>query len=195
MMARETYRRLDLGSAGLDYVSTRLDAGRSLSKKVAQLVDLDEGVVFTYLPAPLPEVTPQTFRTGGVASVRISEEMVEAVIRRHLAEAKAVLLGENPMANCSDPWVHIQPEGVVCYRDEVYHIGYRDGSGALSIRGALKSARALPGEVSIVTTWIGKPPTSAWPGRLSDVSHLAANATAVVVGAFDGEGYVIWERR
>jgi len=128
-----------------------------------------------------------------VASARVSEELVEAFIRQHLIGERRVLLGENPLASCTDSWIRTRPVGVICYVDEVYHLGTRDGAATTSIAGALRAAHSVPsGQVSVMTTWKGELPT-AWPHKVSDLRPLAADVTAIIVSAFDGEGYVVWE--
>jgi hypothetical protein len=193
VIADENYQRQDLGSFGVEYVRSSLEAGRSLSKEVGGTVDLSSGIVVTNLPTRLINLSPQTFRSGGVASARVSEGLVEARIRQYLVAGHDVLIGENLLASCSDLWIRKRPVGVICYVNEVYHLGRRDGADSTSIAGALRAAHLVPdGQVSIVTTWKEELPT-AWPHPVFDLRPLAASVKAIIVSAFDGEGYVVWE--
>ena len=104
-----------------------------------------------------------------------------------------MLIGENPLANCSDPWVRTRPLGILCYLDEVYHLGSPARPGLTSIAGCLRAANSVPNEqVSVVTTWNGEIPGS-WPHKLVDLVPLAASVKAILVSAFDGETYVLWQ--
>jgi hypothetical protein len=164
-----------------------------LSQEVIRTVDLHGGTAVTYLAGPLVDLSSRTFSAGGVANMRVSEEIVAAFVRQHIVAPRNVLVGENPLANCSDPWVRAHPLGVVCHLEEVYHLGGREGAGPTSVAGALRAAHSVPsGQVSVITTWVAELP-SAWPHKIFQLRPLAESAKAILVSAFDGEGYVLWE--
>ncbi len=194
MTAHDHYQQLPLGAEGVEYIRACLLDGRSLSRAVAAANDLDSGVAIAYLPPGIRSLNAGQFRIGGVASAAVSEDVVGNALGQMLVEDGGILFGEDQLRLCSDAAIVARPDGVVCYLDEVYHLGTHDGVDEQSIRGVLRRTRsAVSGELLFVTHWAGQIPTS-WPNRITDLGPLAGSVEAIVAGAFDGEGYVVWKR-
>jgi len=194
MTAQDHYQQLPLGAEGVEYIRACLLDGRSLSHAVAAANDLDSGAAIAYLPPGIQALSAGQFRAGGVASAARSEDVVGNALGQMLVEDGRILVGEDQLRRCSDAAIVARPHGVVCYLDEVYHLGTRDGVDDQSIRGVLRRTRsAMCGELLFVTRWAGEIPTS-WPNRITDLGLLAGSVEAIAAGAFDGEGYVVWKR-
>jgi hypothetical protein len=193
MKLPSSYRQQDLGRVGTDFIRTSLREGGSLSREVERAVDLGRGKATAFLQAPLADLRPETLERGGLASAKLSDEIAEEFIRRNLTRPQDVLIAENALAHCSDPWVNTRPLGVLCYLEEVLHLGNPDGAGSTSIAGALRAAKHSPaGQVSVVAAWNEEIPKS-WPHRIQNLRTIAESVKIIVVSAFDGESYVIWQ--
>jgi hypothetical protein len=206
-----------LGPAALEYMRECLAHGKTLGQYLLKREDLANGGISTYLPVDLPAEAVQDFRTGGklkrdpkgfrywregertfrAEPVPNTDPWLASVVQEYLrSEPDRVCVFENSSAAPGHPWLLSSGMGTVIFESEVYHF---------------LCSRDLVNEEKILTT-IGR--TKSWlfygtMTALSGASNLpletgtiarealemfAQRAEKIVVGAYDGEGYLIWSK-
>lgn len=192
------YERLSLGDEARAYVERQiLEGGLTLSRLVLERLRPGEGVLFTHLPPDLEPGQARDFDHGGVARLSSSEQALEQLLweRGSLLET-GVFVAENAVASCADPIVRENPRGTFCYGEEVYSWVSCEASRRPDVRGALSRAASgwvLVAMLSSVPAHLGEPRLALRGCGRETLKALAERAELVVVGAYDGEGYVVWD--
>ena len=206
---------LSLGEQSLVYIRERLGAGHALSSAVLSGCDLELGSVVTYLPAgisseraheftaggklPAPDRSTWTALPDGGVAVPIPSTMdrLPRVVHEYLqAGPNRIWLFEDFNASPSDPVMKELRCRFVSFGNEVYYPLDRS-SDEESIREAARRAFSF---VSFVG--VGAKLSPADSERLTRVTELEkADLDRVVpgldllsVGAYDGEGFLLWRR-
>ncbi len=191
---------IDLGGAGSRYVVERLREGHSLARTLAAYVG--GGRVVTVLPADTPMEAVHAITRGAVLDVPPAggAETFERVrsLDASLAQSLAaylrrgnqrVVLFENALATPTDPYLRRVADRTAWFGEEVYHFVTQDD--AERILETLRTAKAIPAFVGVMTQTLDGP---LKPGSLQadELEALARQATGAFVGAYDGEGFVMW---
>ncbi|MGA2481492.1 MAG: hypothetical protein ABSF92_00030 [Candidatus Acidiferrales bacterium] len=200
--------------AAAGYIWDQLSSGKTLARLLLQSVDLKTGAVAILNPIPLDPTQITEFEWGHVPSVKESARRITilgqsflaypkansheqlAQVMTSLAEPDDLCILENELASAGNSWLKRAKSSVGTHGTEVYHmLGYTDRTKE-RVRDALREAESLP----VFVGAIGRQP----PNPMSeDSGHLtvsteqleafAKSAYCVFVGAYDGEGYVLWQ--
>jgi hypothetical protein len=191
---------IDLGDIGRSYVVERLREGHSLARTLAAYVR--GGRAVTLLPAATPLEAVHAFAHGGVLEappagrtetferVRSLDASLAQSLAAYLQRgSQRVVLFENALASPTDPYLRRVADRTACFGKEVYHFVTEDD--AERILETLRTAKAIPAFVGVMTQTLDGP---LKPGSLQadELEALARNATGAFVGAYDGEGFVMW---
>jgi hypothetical protein len=199
-----------VGPAGIDYVRRRLTSGKTLSRHLLASHDLDSGSVVAFVFAEADTNETEAFEVGharespddGVAFTSASgtrwrmtrtpnanANLVDAIAAFLGGARDALCIFEHGLARRTDPFLEKASLRVAFYGDEVYPFAAA-GDDHVHIADAIGGATtAYPPLVGALTH-----------GDLSTRAHLDEAALAsiadetetIIVGAYDGEGYVIW---
>jgi hypothetical protein len=217
-MNEKNWKKIKLSSDATEYLKESLAKGHTLSKYLLQRADLNRGEVFTFVPNTLNESAANNFRAGPLLPETPVEIVLEAadadlksrivrtpntdsvlaeVIITHMAnDADRMAVFEEGLAKPSDPCMRSakltpwQPFG-----DEVYYFLARRGSSYFEVLRAIKNAHsAYPGLIGILTRASRLQKSAVQRGKLTAkmLKDFAARAEFVLVSAYDGEGYLIW---
>jgi hypothetical protein len=201
----------------IDYVERSLLDGNALAKAVLEHVPLRQGQVVTCLPKGVVPRSAQDFRTGGklppppVSDWRSTEREDELLLMipvpttddwlvKNVAAflrggTSRVCIFEDSLKRVGDPVLRKISTRYATFNKEVYHLLLGADSHGEQILKVIRTARSIPTFVGILTEWPGDLPGSA-PISLSpaNMRALAGAAQKLVIGAFDGEGCLIWSR-
>jgi hypothetical protein len=201
-----------LGPMAMDYLRLRLGQGRSLSRELSRHSDLERGVTFTLLPANVAESAAYQFERGIISeSTRPPIHTVpsglkiqakpnsDAAYGEVLASRLAALPGsrlliEDALAKPTDSGLARSPIPFWIFDDDVI-FAVPHAADAGHIGAALSFARSW-GMVAALTQVDGQP-TQDSPVHLTahQLISFAENASLILVEAYDGEGYIVWEKR
>jgi len=204
-----------LGADALDYVKDCLREGLTLAHHILSR-DLDHGYVRTFLPAePVTQGTIADYRTGGkfppspesewrtvpggvmVPIVGADSALVD-LIRTFLTQSSERLcVFEDALAKPSDPCMSASTSYMV-FGDEVYHIVTAEYGDSSQIREKLVEAKSIPIFIGLMTSWGPDCPRTFTTGQSFSptcLEQLAQRAETIIVGAYDGESYIVWEQR
>ena len=194
-------QRYELNSAGRDWVSDNLSFGEPLGDAVLGAIDLDRGQVYTLLEAGLSlegvrelqwsRLTASTCPLTSTAD--LDDALVELVLESLRRYAPAICVFEDLVASESDSVIARDPAGLHFCEGSVYVI-LRSDAVHDDVRRALSLVRpAFPPLRGIVATVSSDAAISVHVDS-AQVRMWAAGTRRIVVGAYDGEGFVVWER-
>lgn len=204
------YKRVDLGSAGLSYIRSRLSDGLTLAEKIRAEKALGSDV-YTYLPVNVREEELLNFEAGWkikprehefttvvdpagqkweVAPAYNTNWVLARIIFKLLASDKQLAwIFENGSAKKGDKYLQKMENRCFYFQDEVYHF--------LTYKDSLKEIEAT---IKVASTWILLGFLTAIPASLkfqrhdlpaADIALLAQNAKLVSVDAYDREANIL----
>lgn len=201
---------IELGPAGLRFVAEQLAGGLTFSRLLLGHLDLERGEAVTHLPPGVALAEAVKFDQGGklpyppsatreLADGRrmVKVQTTRGHLARLLAEGLAVPgrvgLLENATASREDPWLHGLRVATVFVGQEVYH-WLAGPVSAQAADEAIKRAQSPFQFVGALSSLAAGHDSPADRGELApEMLHGLAEATRMIfVGAYDGEGYVIW---
>jgi hypothetical protein len=198
-------------AVALTYVRDQLATGKTLSGFLSQAVQRSTGELSYMTPRPLDSAealefeightfdfsSPRAVTVGNISGAlyptpNTEKELVDS-IKSRLVDTDHFCLLENSLAAPSDPWLHQAKSHVLPYGDEVYHLA----SYSEHVLNAVSEATNVTGLVGMV----GRMPDAAsvlggaQHLSLAELEAIGMSAECIIVGAFDGEGYVMWLRK
>ncbi|EEF57397.1 hypothetical protein [Pedosphaera parvula] len=207
----------NLGAEGARYVTESLDLGRSLSHELLHLFDIEKGQTFCLLAAPVTKEAAVQFDTGGklvsqppiplssadgiktglkISRIPDSDPELARLIHKFLQlDPGHVCLFEDSLRRSFDPFEDLIGCHVKGNSDEVYHLLFST-SNETEILEIIRKAKAplhigLLASVSPEQVDLLKSSDEFNDFQLKDI---ARSTRTIVVGAYDLEGYVVWNR-
>jgi hypothetical protein len=172
------------------------DLGRQMSALLADRSELERGVISTFLPSGLDESQLQEFKAGRNVDSRLTESWLAALIHSYVSDGlNRLAIFEEALGSASDPWIRgIDLPHFVVGNDICLFVSGNGDDHRLE-RILDRASTAWPGALGILTEapWFN-PPTLGEVIELSTLARLVASADRIVVGAYDGEGYLVWSR-
>jgi hypothetical protein len=195
----------DLDSAGRDWVRYCLSFGKPLSRLVSAKKDLSGGRTSTFLPEGVPSdqirhldrgiLPASSDRAPGererLDPVDPDRALVDVILEYLALSPLNLCVFEDPIASSSDPVVQVDRERTHTCEGSVYVIVTSKASSR-DIRKALSLVRpAYPPFIAVLT---GSPEGTQFSHELEaeNLRRFAARTKAILTGAYDGEGFVVW---
>jgi len=191
--------------------------GNALAAAALDVLPLAKGTITTYLPSGTPIRGLEDFRTGGKlptpppsewSSTERNDEILLMIpipntddwlakkVSEYLSEAEnRVCIFEDALTRTGDPIVQKMDTKYATFGAEIYHLILSSDSDPAYIRKVLRRAKGIPTFIGFFTEWQASQPQGSPIGLSNgDIQALTVRANKVVVGAFDGESYLIWSR-
>ena len=201
--------------SAINYIRQQLDSGHTLARLLLENADLHMTAVAVLNAVPLDTEQIVEFKCGHVPPAPESAqcitiqgqpflaypkansyEQLAEVIYSFLDDPECVCLLENMLARPRDPWLKRAKSRVTTHGTEVYHILDTTDRSKEKIEDALREAESLPVFVGAI---LRQPPDNI----SGDTGHatisteqlrtFAKSARCLFVGAYDGEGYLVWQ--
>ena len=201
------YREIELGADGLNYVRKCLKLGKTLSKLLLEIHDLNAGRIVTRLPEGVDDKAAKEFETGGklpelyprmtnLQPVPNTDLFLVEQVHRFLEEGDTGLcVFEDASASRSDPFLQSLNARYSTFEDEVYYLLCQADKDDETILRTVREAHSWL-SIGVMTSTSGE--TGPCPeGRALTVGHLrllAEKTEKITIGAYDGEGYLIWSK-
>ena len=169
-----------------------------LPSLVLERLEFEDGVFATWLPQDTPDEEAQTFETGG--KFHWSQDgcwphnhMVDVIKEQLQKKSECVWVFEDPLAHPSDPWLlRTEIKNISRSTDRVYYVldnHASEDSISKTARGCLGAQPPMLGVCSV-----GVAPILGREMTVEALRRLAQRIDALVIGAYDGEGFVAWRR-
>lgn len=212
-----TCHERELGNSARRYIEQCLAEGHTLARNLLAALDLGTGRVTTWLPLTVSDEAAHQFDQGGklppsndpartcaakdgkvlrMTPTPNTDTYLVRAIQTHLCEgSQYCAIFEHPYARPSDPFLVDHEPPCSIFQDEVYYCLARPDSEEAKIQVTIRAAipRALIGVLTVQPSTV-----KACASRSLTANELktwAKRTTRIVVGAYDGEGYVSWVLR
>lgn len=214
----EICAELHLGPEAISYIRERLAHGKTLAKYLLERVDLESGTVMTFLPSDVSKEAASEFKWGGKLKrdpatfvyhtepdgsttrwepVPNTDPWLVSILQEFLgAGRERVGIFENELASPGDPWLSSWDMQTLIFENEVYHLlSNKDADNEQTILTTIRGA----GNWLFIGAMTSLSEPSDLPlegGTLDDqvLKMFAERAAKIVVGAYDGESYLIWSK-
>jgi hypothetical protein len=191
------------GPEGAAYVRSYFASSRGFGKRLGSLLerrDIEAGTTWAFVPAASSARQRVDFEHGmvlpGAAASTSSWSAVANWLGALLGSPPSgrLLCVEDAMARRSDPWLVNEADRKVFFcGDDVYHCAGADDeldhfvlAAAASWKPDIGIVTALPSGREQISNRQSLEPES--------LEGMAARAVAVVIGAWDAEGFVLWQQ-
>lgn len=205
------YRDIILGNEANSYINEILQEGNTLSQHIIRKINIQNGRVKTFSPSICNNSKNYNeFYYGGIsADVPEPKKIRQNDIEAHLAmlvktfiseNLSNVCIIENSLANKNDAWVKNIGSNLLFFNDEVYHFLSSKNFKGDDILKTITQAKSIPVFIGyfasipekILIRFNSKPSIEI---SIEEIGTIANGIQKIFVGAYDGEGYLIWESR
>jgi hypothetical protein len=204
---------ITLDQRAYTYIRDQLTDGDVLARHLVGIVN-DGGTVYALLPEGVSLESASSFVQGGklptppssewrhgknsiVVPVPNTNEALAGKIESFLTGGEQrICVFENAVARTRFPYVAHFTDILIC-ADRVYHVIRGPSPTRSDVLSTIREAASLQGCLGAMTSL---PDRLNWPKGSqqmvseADLAELAQRSEKVIVGAYDGESYVIWER-
>lgn len=206
-----------LGPIALRFFRERLANGRTLAQHALTTLPLPTGQISTFLPAGVIPRSLEDFRAGGklptpptsdwkglqstdetllMIPVPNTDYWLVKKIKDYLLQSKnRVCIFEDALKHPSDVVMRKLSTRYAIFGDEIYHLLFHEDAHDERIAETVNAARSVPTFIGAMSVWSGEPQEIRLRVlSLAQLQLLANSAQKLFVGAYDGEGYLIWDR-
>jgi len=208
------YQRFDLDSTVNFYLRKQLSGGHSLATQLLRLCRLENGKAHTYLPGDTKEEAAYKFDVGGVVThskhknAGATEQVIDGqkwqpsrsavihavplIYKSLKAHPGALCIFEDPVSELGDPCLAQITTPMLSYGKEIYHWINSEDASPDKIEEVLLNGESwmLIGAVSLSPQNLNR---NSKELASEDIETIARGTSILIVGAYDGEGYLIWE--
>ena len=188
----------ELGDEARAYLLDVLANGRTLASHVASAIRVRTGRVYTYAPAHVPDSDLRQFEIGGKTTMGNTMPWYVDLVRTYLRQGgKRLCVLEDICSSQGDPWLSTSAASAIghlrTYQDEVYRVLAPEDAHPEVVEACIVAAASASYASGFMTVapsdW---DPTGTTLGD-SQLQALAHGVRKVAVGAYDLEGWLIWE--
>jgi hypothetical protein len=192
-------RRLPWSNNLKAYMEKCLISGNNLSRMTYERIKLEIGETYAALPLGIDLSKLTSFAHGGICPLSESQDVLVKEIKHYLSDPSKIAIFEDALRRKSDPTIQRNKHNLNLVADGeaiYYYLTNSDVADDAKISRTLKQASGA----SAIT----------FVGLLSEVRHSTAiewihafhgafdpvidGIGAILVGAFDGESFLLWKR-
>lgn len=212
------FKEYELGLEAIKFIKECLGGGNTLAQTFLRIFDFEKGRVITALPLGIDPEEAKDFEDGifpeppksewrsfvksdGSKWVMVPKPNTDfwlvSIIRMFLVkEDKRLCILENALARPNDPWISLKKHQIFTFKGEVYHFLLGMDVEGKRIEQTIRNASSYL-FIGLLTS---VPQETPFPRKGHEVSFeelkvFAKRTEKIIVGAYDGEGYLIWEKR
>ncbi len=194
------HKEVKLGADSISYIRDRLENGITLSRILLQRSDLEEGEVVTFLPSDI-EVDSEAlkrFGAGGKALGNVDSYLTVRTQEFLNAGESRVCLFEDALLSSTAPFLSsplMEGIRVLFYESEVYYLLTKEDVESDIVPKTITKAKSWL--FTAIMTHTLKDDSFSLESKtisLTELEVLAARAEKIIIGAYDGEGYLIWSK-
>lgn len=188
------YLTFPLLLSNLEFMTKKINQGKSFSMHVLENIELQKGKLYTYLPEKITYKNITEFMRGDIADLKITKEYLLSYIEKYLKEKNEnIVLFENSCAQITDKWVQGAKSRILGYKKEVYHVLFHDCNKD-DIKIAWEEATNAWQNILYCTFDKSKKMSVEKTLKNEDLIELSKNVYSIVIDAYDLDGFIFWER-
>lgn len=201
-MKKEKFKKITLGREAKAYIEECFSKGKTLGKLFGSFIDLSNGLITTELPDLVSNWNSNNFEGGFVYKnerVDKTEEpsqtcrtLLSNAILESLKEGKVCVM-ESFLPSRGDEWLKETKSHVAFIGEEVCFLLDKNDASKDRVEEALNNAEYPPIFFGAIgdgdLTSIEKDGNM----QIEELVKFIKKAKKIFVGAYDGEGYLVWE--
>jgi hypothetical protein len=201
----DAFQEHPLGPEANEYVRDVLEYGHSLARHLLRSRDLTVGRVVTRIAPDANTDELEKFEWGGkyypepISGRRRTpvDDLASYILSCLDATEERVCVFENHLGRRTDPWLEQAQSRVLFLGEEVYHVISSEDADLDSTKAAINEAEDVTLLVGVLSVWPQDSRLSSERREITDeeLRAIAQRAEKIIVRAYDGEGYLIWESR
>ena len=176
---------------GFSFYSSNLKDVNALSEALLLLVDFKKGRFFTLLPRNVATKQMYQFNLGGIA-IKVRDTCPEFILDRLKKNKNLICIFDDVLRSPGDKYkMDLFDSCSITYQDEIYYL-LRDNFTEESIQCCLQASNAIWHSLCVISKI-----TIDIKKELSkeDINKIALESKMIILGAYDGEGYLFWEKK
>lgn len=192
--------QLTLGEQARLFIESQLADGLKISNALRGR-GITNGTVVSFLPpngaaSAVQNLSVDEFRHGGITSPAVTRDCLADFLLEFMEKSPHRLcVFEDAGAEPSFSWVQREKPRIFTFRNELYHVVFSGLSSKEELKTTIAKSDSTWILVGIATS---VPDRSEWMNKTEitsdEIDVLAQRTEHIIVGAFDGEGYLIWSR-
>jgi hypothetical protein len=181
----------ELKQEAISYIRTQLASGRAFAHALLKL-PLETGRVTAYLPPDISEEALYDFGSGGIACGQENLWLAEFISKTLSVQPSGICVFEHPVAEQGDSRMPDSPFFAV--GRDIFMVAQRDTPSDVVLR-IVRDAHWYPAVGALATLPVDQAVPEDESTQSPDlVRQLAEAADHVMIGAYDGEAWLIWSR-
>jgi hypothetical protein len=183
-----------VGGAGVGWLRSSLEDGLSLAGEVLRSTNLEEGEAYAVIPPDAPNEVLYEFEHGA-KNMRgsSSDEVLVTAIRNLVGTGSSLLFVEDDRATPGDPFLEQWRSETVTLGDEVYHWLVLSAENVGEVADfIIRSSSGYPTNAVISSTDTETSFGDMAEISAADIKQIIQQLEAVIVTAYDCDGYVLW---
>lgn len=199
--------KYSLDCEAVKYIENVLRGGRTLSRYLLECLDLNKGKVVTFLPEGIQDIDIKNFEVGGKLKVPtetivhkpgtiaypipITDSFLAEIVQTSIfSRESGVCILEDATRSPRDMFKTSVDDQMLVLDDEVYYLLTKKNIDKEMITKTISVANSLWHFVCVMTSWPNKPEKKNISNN--DIKDLVKKTEKLAIGAYDGEGYLIW---
>ena len=190
------YKKFVLDEVAREYFIKTLDYGHELDRQLLKNVNFFNGYIYTYLPQEPSFFDSYQFEGGGVAkSSKSLDCIISEIFEFIIQKDEKICIIEDALCTLDDSFSSESKEVLLNYNSEVYFCVDKN-IGIKSLRSILVEAEQPNFFVCVLSS---KPSNDFNTSNnrslsLGEIKSITENSEKIILGAYDGEGYLIWDK-
>ncbi len=187
------YEPVALGPSGRLYLRNVLRKGLTIATLATDSNDFAYGQCISFLPRGIDAGTMTNYSYGGIASSQASRKALVQFLKG-LDERyhHSLIVFENRYARPEDPFLRRCRSRVIAIGEEVYHVADTNDSEDSLLTALTESAAAIETGIMIFALSEEEKRSFLSNPSFKGIGPLVLKCIGIAVGAYDGEGYIIW---
>lgn len=196
----------------LTFFIDKVKEGKKIANEILKFQDLQNGSFFTFLPTNISYEKLYDFRNGGLLKENPIEEIVVLdqkykarekpklnnelslfIFNELLKNNKLSSIFEDYLSLLTDPHLNLFNRIGLSYENEIYYLIDKRNLDRKLILDCIKEID-LAWHSVVILSEINLEETSTKKITEKQISEICKQISCIIIGAYDGEGYVFWKR-
>lgn len=176
----------------LNYVQDNLSSAKTLSEQLIKLVDFKEGCFFALIRPEIDKKRIHEF-SYSLSMSSIQDELIDFIYNKLNKNQKLTALFEDILLTTKSAYLELFEECGLQYNDEIIYSVNKNNVSHSLISRCLFNCNAIWHSLCILTN-INTEKKESKILTLDMINNACLSIQLVIIGAYDGEGYIFWEK-
>ena len=187
-----------LGPKAMEFAKAELGRAGTLGRKLDEHFSIFGGEIITFLPKDATRAAYESFESCCAVDTQqmysSTHQLAMALTKQYLTQSQDQIVIFNTLARPSDPWLLREKLYYFSYGSEVYLYLSAAHSSDEEIQAAFKSYGSYPAIVAFASKQPSLHPRNRYTIGQVEINNLASDTFAVMIEAYDQDGFLLWKR-